>query len=117
MSTAGVYNFTLDQGSVFSINLIYNDSSGNPIDLTGQTARMQIRRTFSSAAVLTLTSPSDGIVITPLTGNILVTATTAQTSDLESGFFVYDLELNNQGVVDRIIQGTITVSPQVTQDA
>lgn len=117
MSTAGVYNFTLDQGSVFYINMLYQDPNGDPIDLTGMTARMQLRRTYNTPAELTLTSPSNGIVITPLIGKIAVTITDEQTGALGSGFYLYDLELNNAGVIDRIIQGTLTVSAQVTQDA
>jgi hypothetical protein len=114
MSTAGVYNFTLDQGSVFYINLVYNNPDGTPINLTGMTAKMQLARSFTTVKDLTLSSPSNGIVITPLTGNIAVTITDEQTALLGSGFYVYDLELDNAGVIDRIIQGTITVSPQVT---
>jgi hypothetical protein len=114
MSTAGIYNFTLDQGSVFYINLQYKNPDNTPIDLTGQTARMQLRRTFTSPAEITLTSPSGGIVITPLTGLVAITITDEQTETLGSGFYVYDLELDNAGVINRIIQGQITVSPQVT---
>jgi len=117
MSTAGVYNFTLDQGSVFNINLAYKNPDGTPINLSGMTARMQLRRSTTTAAELTLSSPSNGIVITGATGEIAVTITDEETGALGSGFYVYDLELNNAGVIDRIIQGTITVSAQVTQDA
>ena len=113
--TAGIYNFTLDQGSVFYINLQYKDPDGNPINLTGQTARMQLRRQYGYPVVLTLTTdPGDGIVITGATGNIAITITDERTEILESGFYVYDLELNNAGVINRLIQGTLTVSPQVT---
>jgi len=112
--TAGIYNFTLDQGSVFYINLQYEDPDGNPINLTGNTARMQLRRQYSTPAVLTLTTGGGGIVITGATGNIAIEITDEQTETLEGGFYLYDLELNNGGVISRLIQGTITVSPQVT---
>jgi len=112
--TAGVYNFTLDQGSVFYINLKYQDPNGVPINLTGNTARMQLRRQYSSPVVLTLTTGGGGFVITGATGNIAIQITDEQTETLEEGFYVYDLELNNGGVISRLIQGTITVSPQVT---
>lgn len=115
--TAGIYNFTLDQGGVLYLNLVYEDSSGVPINLTGQTGRMQLRRKFSSVADLTLTTSNGGITITPLTGNVLITMTDEQTGDLEPGFFLYDLELSNSGVIERLIQGQITVNAQVTADA
>lgn len=115
--TAGIYNFTIDQGSVFTLNLKYEDPDGNPINLSGQTARMQLRRRYDSAAVLTLTTGGGGIVITGPTGNILITITDEQTGTLESGFYQYDLELDNAGTIERLIQGQTTVSPQVTADA
>ena len=115
--TAGIYNFTMDQGSVFTLNLAYEDPDGNPIDLTGFTARMQLRRKFDSTAVLTLTTSNGGLVITGPTGNILITVTDEQTEDLESGFYVYDLDLNNAGVITRLIQGQATVSAEVTTNA
>lgn len=115
--TAGIYNFTLDQGAVLTLNLVYQNPNGTPINLTGQTGRMQLRRKFSSVAELTLTTSNGGLTITPLTGNILITMTDEQTGALGSGFYLYDLELINAGVVERIIQGQITVNAQVTQDA
>lgn len=116
--TAGIYNFTLDQGSQYTTTIVYEDPSGNPIDLTGYTAAMQLREQSASPnpATLTLTSaPGGGIVITPLTGTLDITMTTAQTGALDARFYVYDLELTLSGVVTRIIQGQITVSAQVTK--
>ncbi len=117
--TAGIYNFTIDQGAQYITTIVYEDSNGNPVDLTGYTARMQLREQSSSPnpADLTLTSPSGGIVITPLTGTLVITISTAQTSALTARFYVYDLELTLSGEVSRLIQGQITVSAQVTQNA
>jgi hypothetical protein len=113
--TAGIYNFTIDQGSTFYLNLIYQDSNGVPINLTGNTARMQLRRTFTSpVADLTLTTASGAIVITGATGNILITITDELTGTLEPGFYLYDLELDNGGVITRLIQGQVTLAQQVT---
>lgn len=112
--TAGLYSFTVDQGSTFYLNLIYQDSDGVPIDITGNTARMQLRRAFNSVVDLTLTSASGDIVITGNTGNILITISDTDTGLLEAGFYLYDLELDNGGVITRLIQGQITLSQQVT---
>jgi hypothetical protein len=115
--TAGIYNFTIDQGAEYTTTIVYKDPQGVPIDLTGYSAKMELREQSSSPnpAALTLTSPSGGIVITPLAGQLDITMTTAQTGALDARFYVYDLELTLSGVVTRIIQGQITVSAQVTQ--
>lgn len=115
--TAGIYNFGLDQGAQYTTTVIFADAQGNPLDLTGYTAAMQLREQASSPnpSALSLTSPSGGIVITPLTGQLAITITTAQTGALTARFYVYDLEIALSGVVTRLIQGQITVSAQVTQ--
>ena len=110
--TAGIYNFTLDQGGVLYLNLVYQNPNGTPINLTGQTGRMQLRRKFSSVADLTLTTSNGGITITPLTGNVLVTMTDEQTGDLEPGFFLYDFECrfavrNGTATVVKLLTGTV----------
>jgi len=115
--TAGIYNFTIDQGAQYTTQIIWADSSGNPIDLTGYTAAMQLREQAASPnpSALNLTSSNGGITITPLAGEMDILMTTAQTGALDARFYVYDLEIALSGVVTRIIQGQITVSAQVTQ--
>jgi hypothetical protein len=116
--TAGIYNFTIDQGAQYTTTIVYQNPNGTPIDLTGYTAAMQLRvqAAAPNPASLTLTSaPGGGIVITPLAGQLDITITTAQAATLDARFYVYDLELTLSGVVSRIIQGQITVSAQVTQ--
>ena len=115
MAIAGIYNITMDQGAQWTLTVVYDNNNGTPIDLTGYTARMQVRPKFGSDnAVLTISSPSSGIVITPLTGTLNLTATTAQTGDIPGGFYVYDLEISSGGVVTRLMQGSVTVRDQVT---
>jgi len=115
MAIAGIYNITMDQGAQWTLTVQYDNNNGTPIDLTGYTARMQVRPKFGSDnAVLTISSPSSGIVITPLTGTLNLTATTAQTGDIPGGFYVYDLEITSGGVVTRLMQGSVTVRDQVT---
>ena len=115
--TAGIYNFTIDQGAQYTTQIIWADGSGNPIDLTGYTAAMQLRLQAASPnpSSLNLTSSNGGITITPVAGEMDILMTTAQTGALNAGFYVYDLEIALSGVVTRIIQGQITVSAQVTQ--
>jgi len=118
MAIAGIYNITMDQGAQWTLQVVYDNNNGTPFDLTGYTARMQVRPKFGSDnAVLTLSSPSSGIVITGATGTLELTATTAQTGDIPGGFYVYDLEITSGGVVTRLMQGSVTVRDQVTLNA
>ena len=114
--TAGLYNFTIDQGSNWNLNVIYKDDTGAVINLTGYTAAMQLRQNYNSEeADLTLNTSNGGIVITGAEGKLVLSATAAQTGALDSGNYVYDLEITSGGVVTRIIQGQITVAGEVTR--
>lgn len=114
--TAGIYNFTMDQGSNWDLNVVYKDANGNPINLTGYTAAMQLRQNYNSdTAVLTLSTSDGGITITGAEGKLVLSATAAQTGALDAGFYVYDLEITSGGVVTRLIQGQITVAGEVTR--
>jgi hypothetical protein len=115
VAIAGIYNFTLDQGSTWTLQIVYKDSNGNPVNLTGYTSEMQIRRKFDSdTPVLTLSTSNGGITIVPLTGTLNLIATDEQAA-IDPGFYVYDLELSIGGVRTRLIQGQVTVSGEVTR--
>ena len=115
---AVTYNTVIDQGADWFINFTYKNPNGTPINLTGYSAALQVRTSpLAKTAVLTLTSPSDGITITALTGLIEVHATAAQTAAITNGKYAYDIEITapSTNVVTRLVQGTIEVSPQVTR--
>jgi len=115
--TAGNYNFVIDQGANWFLTVVYKDSTGTAINLTGYTAALQIRDTYADSTTdLSLTSPSGGITITGATGTIAITATAVQTAAIAAGSYVYDLEITSSGgIVTRLIQGKISLSPQVTR--
>jgi hypothetical protein len=114
--TAAIYNFTLDQGSDWDLNIVYKDGNGDPINLTGYSAAMQLRQNYNSdSAELTLSTTNGGIVITGVQGKLVLHATASQTGALDPGFYVYDLEVTSGGVVTRLIQGQITVAGEVTR--
>lgn len=106
----------MDQGSVWDLEITYQDPNGVPINLTGFTAKMQLRKEYNSTvADLTLTTGGGGIVITGATGTIDISATAVQTGVLDPTYYVYDLELTSGSNISRLIQGQITVAEQVTQ--
>jgi hypothetical protein len=114
---AVTYNTTIDQGADWFINFTYQNPNGTPINLTGATAALQIRTSpLARTAVLTLTSAAGGgITITANTGLIACRATAAQTTAITNGRYAYDLEITQNSIVTRLVQGTIEVTPQVTR--
>jgi len=86
------------------------------VDITGYTARMQLRSLPNDPiAVLTLTNTS-GITIDGPTGTLAVRATAAQTAAIIAGPYYYDLEITSPtGVKTRIVQGELNVNAEVTR--
>lgn len=86
-----------------------------PVDLTGWTARCQIRTKLGGEVLLSLTSPAGGIEVDDQ-GNIAIEITAAQTMDMypaKKG--VFDLELEAPGgFVRNLVGGTVLLAPNVT---
>lgn len=101
--------------SAFGLNpsggqLIYKP----PVDLTGATARMQIRAGLGGAVLLELTTENGGLAITG-PGTLTRTLSATETAALTWTDGVYDLEVEYaDGTVQRYLQGTVTVSREVT---
>ena len=114
VNTASSSQFTVTNGATGIY--ISGGLATAPVNITGYTAALQIRSLPQSpTAVLSLTSAS-GITITGATGTIEVTATAAQTGDIDEGPYYYDLEITSPtGVVTRVAQGQVVVSAQVTR--
>ena len=110
---AGQHNFTLEQGSTFDREITVQENS-QALNLTGYSARMQMRSTHDSSSIaLTFTAA----IANPATnGKINLGATATATAAVEEGIYVYDLEIESSaGTVTRILEGTITVTPEVTR--
>jgi hypothetical protein len=115
--SASIYNINIEQGATFTRTITWKDSANVAINLTGYTARMQIReRVESSTALVSLTN-SSGITLGGAAGTVVITITATQTDalpNMKKG--VYDLELVSAGgIVTRLLQGEVVVSPQVTR--
>lgn len=114
---AGQYDITIQQGATFQLPLVWKDGDGLPVNITGYTARMQVRRTHGSdTAALSLTSAGGDIVLGGVAGTIDITASATATAAITFRSGVYDVELEDgSGVVTRLIEGNVDVTPEVTR--
>jgi hypothetical protein len=123
---AANYNFFIEQGATFKSEMIFKDEDGNLTDLTGYTYEGQIRLKYdSSSPVATFTIT----VANQLTdrGKITISMSPAVTGAIPCDpstssdarpitRYVYDVECTKpSGDVDRILQGIVSVSPNVTR--
>lgn len=127
----------VNEGADFSLTHVVRDSSGDPVDLTGYSARLGIRENdINGARCARLTNDSDTIGGTlelgGVEGTVAIALTAQQTLALRADIlvydyarsvaprkrkvrFVYDLELvDPAGGVTRELEGEITLYREVT---
>ena len=104
-------NLVIDQGSTFSTDLTLTDENGDVMALNGYTANSQIRKWYTSTTPAATFATSINVE----SGQITLNLTSNQTSNLVAGRYVYDVELVSNSDVSRIVEGIITVTPQVTR--
>lgn len=113
--SAGAYDITCEQGATFSRTLTVKDADNNPRDLSGYTARMQVRRTTSSTTFIVELTTENGRISVNSSGEILLNMPAALTASLSDGG-VYDLEIESpSGVVERVIEGMFILDLEVTR--
>lgn len=104
----------MDQGTTFNavINLADDLTNAN-IDITGSIVRSQMRRSYYSAnAAATFTCA----VSDAANGEITMSLTDSQTSNIKAGRYLFDLEIvEGSNNVSRLLEGIVTVTPQVTR--
>ena len=108
----------LERGATFDETFVWKDSAKAPIDLTGYSARMQVR-TELGAEVFTdeLTTANGRIVLNAPTGGIRLIISAADSTSLYlEDSYVYDFELVEPSTkVRRLFEGSITVLGEVTR--
>jgi len=114
--SAGIYDITIEQGATFALTATWKDNTGSPINLSGYSARMQVRTSYEAEETLvSLTSSGGDIVLGGALGTIVITIAASVTQGLQINEGVYDLELINGATVTRLLQGRATVSREVTR--
>jgi hypothetical protein len=109
---AYIVNFYVEAGASFSRSVTYTNDDGTLFDLSDYTAELQVRQTVTSATKALTIIPT----IDDETATISWAFTPTQTSTLTAPSYVYAMELTkDDGSVIRLIQGSLTISPEVVR--
>jgi len=120
---AGKYSFTIEQGSTTNFTIVYLDSTGAPVNLTDYGSKMQIRLTYGSAPIITLSSSlnADGTGLNmsnAASGAIGIYIASCTSSMFNFDTAIYDLDIiSGSGdcpIVNRILEGKVKLSREVT---
>lgn len=103
-------NLIVDQGADFSTTLNVTDEGGNSINLSAYSGAAQMRKHYSSSQYYSFN------VQTYANGAVILSVNSAVTNTIPFGRYVYDCELTDgSGQKSRLVEGIVTVTPQVTR--
>lgn len=109
---ANVYDFSIEQGSSFSLTLTVKNSNGTPINLSGYSARGGIKYGYGSTGYLINLNPQ---IQNATGGQIKISIPDSGTSSLPVTKAVYDIEVYNDfNYTFKAIRGYASIIPEVT---
>ena len=102
----------IDQGTTFETVVTVTDTNGDVVDLTNYETASQIRKHHTSSAVTATFVISNG----GTNGQLTLSLSSSATGGIDAGRYVYDVKVTTAaGVVSRVVEGIVTVNPQVTR--
>ena len=108
---AQVQNIYIDQGTTFSFTIEVSDQYGDAKDLSDYTAASQMRKSFYTNTAIDFTAD----ISSPLDGEVTISLTAEETSEIKAGRYVYDIEVVSDEETIRVLEGIVVVNPEVTK--
>jgi hypothetical protein len=114
--SAGQLNLTVEQGAAFRHTLYWLDADRRPVDLTGYSARMHVRRSERDPATLLELTTENGRIAFAEGAAIVLTLPSEVTAAITWGRARYDLVLTGpDGEATRLVEGFVNVSRGITR--
>lgn len=107
------FDIDIYQGARFFLNLQY-ELNNTPVNIEAYQVRMQIRKSYELPAVIALTTENGRIIVSNV-NNIDLEIDAVDTAALVAGRYLYDIELVENGTVERILNGVVMVLAEVTK--
>ena len=105
-----IYNTKLKKGTTFRRSFFLKQSDGTAFDLTNITFVGELRRTENDPNVIPIT-----VTTNPLLGKITLSILSNITKDINFPSGDYDIIMFSGGEPFPLMEGTITISPKITQ--
>lgn len=104
-------NLVIDQGATFNADIDVTDADGAAFNLTDYTVAGQMRKNYTSSSAVTFVATHNST-----SGKIFLSLNSTDTSTIEPGRYLYDVEMTSPGgTVTRVVEGIVTVTPGMTR--
>ena len=101
----------IDQGSDFVTEMTLENDNGTVMNLSGFTAYSQFRKSYSSSTAYNFVTA----ISTPLAGKLTLSLSGITSSAIKPGRYLYDVEIANSVSKTRVVEGVITINPEITK--
>ena len=103
-------NIVLDQGTTFNmtVNLTNDDLSAK--NLASYSVTSQMRKSYDATTFTNFTTAK-----VDATGQITLSLTATQTAAVKAGRYVYDVEIASGVETLRVLEGLVTLTPNVSR--
>lgn len=109
---ATISNLYIDQGAFFRTYVTVSGTNGIPLDLSGFTVASQMRKSYQSSTAYNFTAS----ISNPSVGRVQLELNSAHSRQIPPGRYLYDVRVTNpQGESTRVVEGIVTINPEVTQ--
>lgn len=108
---AATTNLFIDQGSDFSAEVELLQDDGTPMNLSDATPYSKMRRSYYSLTAYSFQAS----VLEAANGKIKLAMTGANSSLMKPGRYVYDVMLEQFAGNTRVLEGIVTLYPEVTK--
>jgi len=108
------YDISISQGQTYNLITGITNAAGEGVNISGYNLRGQVRYSYGSTGILLDLEPA---IVSTVSGIFQVSLSPSETTSLPTTIAVYDIEKysQNDGVVDRVMNGTFTIGPEVTR--
>jgi len=109
-------DFTIETNADFAMVLTFSDDQGGVLDLTGYTAKMQLKMINANVVVFELSDVNGRLILGGLNGTLTLTADKTDLLDLPDSIVEYDLLLTDSvNYSKRVLEGMVTLDNGVTK--
>lgn len=102
----------IDQGSDFTTEITLENDDGTPMSLVGFDIYSQFRKSYGSTVGYTF----DTLITNATQGKFTLSLLGTASSGIRPGRYLYDVEISNSTPSKaRVLEGIITINPEITK--
>lgn len=111
----GIYDIEFEQGTTYGLDLTFKDQDEVLRPLSDYTATMMIRTYRAAENAQDNWNSGDEITLYDTAPNLRLTVPASKTASYPVGSYEYDLEVELDGVVEKLLTGKVKVTGEASR--